>query len=199
MPALPRLNPRWRVSEDDLDQLCLGLCAARQEADDRVAGFVAGAPSRPNSRKGHAVRGDLGVRAEEETRRRAYYTLFVGATPLAIFYSGLALIGIVRGLVSGPSISLTPLATGMVAFLLSAYMFHIRPKVDKVPAWRYVLLLTGILVTTGTANVLVLLFLRNLVLAAAIYPIGGLLAEFVVANRFLKKGGYLPIRIGPGG
>jgi hypothetical protein len=55
------------------------------------------------------------------------------------------------------------------------------------------LILLGILVAAAVANILAVIFLRNLTLAGMIY-IGGFVLEFIIGRRLLKRAGYLPVR-----
>ncbi len=125
---------------------------------------------------------------DQQTKDRGYYSTFVGLTPIALFFDGLSVLGIIRG-----SLSVNTLTIGVGGLLLSVFMFRMRPKVAKPQAVRFVLVLLGILVASAAANVLVLLLLRNLTLAGAIY-IGGFVLEFIVANRLLRRAGFMPAR-----
>jgi len=125
---------------------------------------------------------------DQRTKERAYYNVFVGVTPIALFFDGLSLLGIIRG-----STSATTLTAGVGGLLSSLFMFRIRPKVAQAQAARFVLILLCILVASAAANVLAVLLLRNLTLAGAIY-LGGFVLEFIVANRLLRKAGFMSTR-----
>jgi hypothetical protein len=131
---------------------------------------------------------DRGFGMDERMKDRAFYAFFVGFTPIALFFDALGLLGILRGSLSGST--LTAVAGGLIGSLSA---FITRPKIAKAQAWRFVLILLGILVAAAVANIWALILLRNLALAGTIY-IGGFVLEFIIANRLLRRAGYLPVR-----
>ncbi len=127
-----------------------------------------------------------------DQRERAKYVAFVGSAPIVLLFDSLFVIGLFRG--TFPAASGSTIVTGGALLVFSTWLYPLRPKVARLLARRLVLILLGILVAAAAANVLVLVFLRNLLLAGAIFPIGGLTVEFIAANRLLKRAGLLPVR-----
>jgi hypothetical protein len=78
---------------------------------------------------------------DERMKDRAFYAFSVAFTPIALFFDALGLLGMLRGSLSGST--LTAVACGLI---VSLFAFITRPKIAKAQAWRFVLILLGILV-----------------------------------------------------